>query len=66
MLHDHLLTLSIYFQEKRREEEEAEVQLNMQLAQEAAHAKLARDLCNEVKENLLLKLNFGSKLVMVQ
>lgn len=50
MLHDHLLTLSIYFQEKRREEEEAEVQLNMQLAQEAAHAKLARDLCNEVKE----------------
>nr|XP_016465162.1 PREDICTED: transcription factor GTE6-like isoform X3 [Nicotiana tabacum] len=37
-------------EEKRREEEEAEVQLNMQLAQEAAHAKLARDLCNELYE----------------
>ncbi|XP_019261659.1 PREDICTED: transcription factor GTE6-like isoform X1 [Nicotiana attenuata] len=37
-------------EEKRREEEEAEVQLNMQLAQEAAHAKMARDLCNELYE----------------
>lgn len=38
----------IYLQEKRLEEEEAEAQLNMQLAEEAAHAKMARDLSNEV------------------
>uniref|UniRef100_A0A5B6ZM58 Putative transcription factor GTE6 n=1 Tax=Davidia involucrata TaxID=16924 RepID=A0A5B6ZM58_DAVIN len=37
-------------EEKRREEEEAEAQLNMQLAQEAAHAKMARDLSNELYE----------------
>ncbi|XP_060183776.1 transcription factor GTE6 isoform X1 [Lycium barbarum] len=37
-------------EEKRREEEEAEAQLNMQLAQEAVHAKIARDLCNELYE----------------
>ncbi|KAJ8557172.1 hypothetical protein K7X08_002797 [Anisodus acutangulus] len=37
-------------EEKRREEEEAEAQLNMQLAHEAAHAKIARDLCNELYE----------------
>ncbi|XP_025888567.1 transcription factor GTE6-like isoform X4 [Solanum lycopersicum] len=37
-------------EEKRREEEEAEAQLNMQFAQESAHAKLARDLCNELYE----------------
>ncbi|KAF3683880.1 putative DNA-directed RNA polymerase I subunit RPA2-like isoform X1 [Capsicum annuum] len=36
--------------EKRREEEEAEAQLSMQLALEAAHAKMARDLCNELYE----------------
>lgn len=35
-------------EEKTREEEEAEVQLHMQLAQESAHAKLARDLGNEL------------------
>ena len=35
-------------QEKRREEEEAEAQLDMQLAQEAAHAKMAREISNEV------------------
>lgn len=39
---------SMYPQERRREEEEAEAQLDMQLAQEAAHAKMARDLSNEV------------------
>ncbi|KAM3222441.1 transcription factor GTE6 isoform X2 [Capsicum chacoense] len=37
-------------EEKRREEEEAEAQLSMQLALEAAHAKMARDLCNELYE----------------
>lgn len=37
-------------EEKRREEEEAEAQLDMQLAQEAAHAKMARDLSNELYE----------------
>ncbi|KAK4356022.1 hypothetical protein RND71_024993 [Anisodus tanguticus] len=37
-------------EEKRREEEEAEAQLNMQLAQEASHAKITRDLCNELYE----------------
>ncbi|KAJ8760268.1 hypothetical protein K2173_011680 [Erythroxylum novogranatense] len=37
-------------EERRREEEEAEAQLGMQLAQEAAHAKMARDLSNELYE----------------
>lgn len=35
-------------EEKRRKEEEAEAQLDMQLAQEVAHAKMARDLSNEL------------------
>ncbi|KAK4436010.1 Transcription factor GTE6 [Sesamum alatum] len=35
-------------EEKRREEEEAEAQINMQLAQEATHAKLAREINNEL------------------
>ncbi|XP_011084343.1 transcription factor GTE6 [Sesamum indicum] len=35
-------------EEKRREEEQAEAQINMQLAQEAAHAKLAREINNEL------------------
>ncbi|KAA8539344.1 hypothetical protein F0562_026036 [Nyssa sinensis] len=39
-----------YYEEKRREEEEAEAQLNLQLAQEAAHSKVARDLSNELYE----------------
>lgn len=38
----------LYVQEKRREEEEAEAQINIHLVQEAAHAKLAKDLNNEV------------------
>ncbi|KAI5443810.1 hypothetical protein KIW84_012453 [Lathyrus oleraceus] len=37
-------------EETRREEEEAEAQLAMQIAQEAAHAKMARDLSNELDE----------------
>ncbi|XP_041000345.1 transcription factor GTE6-like [Juglans microcarpa x Juglans regia] len=37
-------------EEKRQEEEEAEAQLDMQLAQEAAHAKMARDTSNELYE----------------
>ncbi|KAL7252996.1 hypothetical protein ACSBR1_007504 [Camellia fascicularis] len=37
-------------EEKRREEEEAQVEINMKLAQEAAHAKMARDLSNEIYE----------------
>lgn len=37
-------------EEKRREEEEAEAQSNMQLAKQAAHAKTARDLSNELNE----------------
>ncbi|KAK2420473.1 transcription factor GTE6 [Trifolium repens] len=37
-------------EETRREEEEAEARLAMQLAQEAAHAKMARDLSNELDE----------------
>ncbi|KAL5733445.1 hypothetical protein ACOSP7_032777 [Xanthoceras sorbifolium] len=37
-------------EEKRREEEEAEAQLDMQLAQEAAHAKMTRDISNELYE----------------
>lgn len=39
-----------FLQEKRRKEEEAEAQIDMQLAQEAAHAKMARDLSDEVVE----------------
>ncbi|KAL2530830.1 Transcription factor GTE1 [Forsythia ovata] len=35
-------------EEKRRKEEEAEMQLDMQLAQDAAHAKMARDLSIEL------------------
>ncbi|KAK1589419.1 hypothetical protein Q3G72_033835 [Acer saccharum] len=37
-------------EETRREEEEAEAQLDMQLAQEAAHAKMTRDISNELFE----------------
>ncbi|XP_004489934.1 transcription factor GTE6-like [Cicer arietinum] len=37
-------------EETRREEEEAEAQFAMQFAQEAAHAKMARDLSNELDE----------------
>ncbi|KAF3433908.1 hypothetical protein FNV43_RR25011 [Rhamnella rubrinervis] len=37
-------------EEERRKAEEAEAQLNMQLAQEAAHAKMARDISNELYE----------------
>ncbi|KAK4427833.1 Transcription factor GTE6 [Sesamum alatum] len=37
-------------EEKRRKEEEAEIQQDMQLAQEAAHAKMARDLSFELDE----------------
>lgn len=42
----------VYLQEKRREEEEGEARSNMQLAQLAAHAKIAKDLSNEVLKNL--------------
>lgn len=35
-------------EEKRREEEEAEAQFDMKLAQETAHAKMARELNNEL------------------
>lgn len=38
-------------QEKILEEEEAEAQFDMQLAQEAAHAKMARDTSNDVCKN---------------
>ncbi|KAK8574575.1 hypothetical protein V6N12_062265 [Hibiscus sabdariffa] len=37
-------------EEKRRDEEEAEARLDMQLVREAAHAKLVRDLSNELYE----------------
>ncbi|KAK3004827.1 hypothetical protein RJ639_019491 [Escallonia herrerae] len=37
-------------EEKRREEEEAEAQLKVQLAHEAAHSRMARDLSNELYE----------------
>ncbi|WCJ19359.1 Transcription factor GTE6 [Euphorbia peplus] len=37
-------------EEKRREMEEAEAQFDMQLAQEVAHAKMARELSNELYE----------------
>ncbi|XP_057762932.1 transcription factor GTE6-like isoform X1 [Arachis stenosperma] len=51
-------------EETRREQEEAEAQLSMQLAQEAAHARMARDLSNEILLihvlNLLKRLNLLS------
>ncbi|XP_021723253.1 transcription factor GTE1-like [Chenopodium quinoa] len=37
-------------EEKRREEEEAHVQLSLQLAREATYAKMARDVSNELFE----------------
>ncbi|KNA20137.1 hypothetical protein SOVF_055110 [Spinacia oleracea] len=37
-------------EEKRRDEEEAHLQLSMQLAQEVTHAKMARDMCHELFE----------------
>ncbi|XP_047949151.1 transcription factor GTE6 [Salvia hispanica] len=37
-------------EEERRKEEEAEMQLDVHLAQEAAHAKMARELCFELDE----------------
>ncbi|KAI5649618.1 hypothetical protein M9H77_35623 [Catharanthus roseus] len=37
-------------QDKRRKEEEAEAQLDIKLAQEALHAKMARELCIELDE----------------
>ena len=40
-------------QEKRREEEEAEAQLNEQLVHEAAYAKMARDVSHEVSLTFL-------------
>lgn len=42
------MLVAMYLQEKRREDEEAQAQLDMQLAQDAAYAKMARDLNNEV------------------
>ncbi|KAF7820106.1 transcription factor GTE6-like isoform X1 [Senna tora] len=45
-----LLLPKVTEEEKRREEEEAEAQVAMQLAQEAAHAKMTRDLINELDE----------------
>lgn len=50
-------------EEKRREEEEAEAQLNMQLAQEAAYAKLARDLSNQLFEAEVLLDELREQLV---
>ncbi|XP_057478221.1 transcription factor GTE6-like isoform X1 [Actinidia eriantha] len=37
-------------EEKRRKEEEAEAQFDMQFAQEVAHAKMAKDLSHELEE----------------
>ncbi|KAK3003516.1 hypothetical protein RJ639_018191 [Escallonia herrerae] len=48
-------------EEKRREEEEAEAQLKVQLAREAAHSRMARDLSNELYEvNMQLEELRGS------
>lgn len=57
-----------FLQEKRRKEEEAEAQIDMQLAQEAAHAKMARDLSDEVVEfstAFHITNSFESKLIDV-
>ncbi|XP_028782059.1 transcription factor GTE6-like [Neltuma alba] len=45
-----LLLPKVTEEEKRREEEEAEAQIAMQLAQEAAYAKMTRDLSKELCE----------------
>ncbi|TXG49572.1 hypothetical protein EZV62_025447 [Acer yangbiense] len=48
VIYDHaILYTGACWDETRREEEEAEAQLDMQLAQEAAHAKMTRDISNE-------------------
>ena len=49
----------MYLQEKRQEEEEVEAKL---AAQEAAHAKTARDLSNEVCREFLEPLQRNFKL----
>ncbi|XAR52393.1 hypothetical protein NMG60_11020461 [Bertholletia excelsa] len=46
----HQLLPKVTEEEKKREKDEAEAQSNMQLAQEAAHAKMTRDLSNELYE----------------
>lgn len=45
-----LLLPKVTEEEKRREDEEAQAQLDMQLAQDAAYARMARDLNNELYE----------------
>ncbi|XP_058092325.1 transcription factor GTE6-like isoform X2 [Magnolia sinica] len=44
------LGLHDYYEETRRKEEEAEANFDMQIAQEAANAKMARDISNELYE----------------
>lgn len=44
----------VYLKEERRKEEEAEMHLDVQLAQEAAYAKMARDLSLDVSEKRLM------------
>ncbi|XP_058092357.1 transcription factor GTE1-like isoform X3 [Magnolia sinica] len=44
------LGLHDYYKETRRKEEEAEANFDMQIAQEAANAKMARDISNELYE----------------
>ncbi|XVF68402.1 hypothetical protein PTKIN_Ptkin10aG0202800 [Pterospermum kingtungense] len=44
------LGLHDYYEEKRQLEEEAKAQIDMKLAQEAAHASMARELSNELCE----------------
>lgn len=41
---------AVCLKDKRRKEEEAEMQQDMQLAQEAAYAKMARELHLDVSE----------------
>lgn len=42
--------MDFYLKEVRRKQEEIEMQQDMHLAQEAAHAKMARDLGVDVSE----------------
>lgn len=51
-----------FIQERRIEQEKAEAQLNVQRAKEVEHAKMARDISNEVNVMIEKFVNFGDAL----
>lgn len=53
--------MDFYLKDERRKQEEMEMQLDMHLAQEAAHAKMARDLRFDVSEKKTMHLDLKTK-----